>query len=237
MTHSIEAYLTSKTNSWAASTLRSEGHRLRAIAPVLDGDPAKLWAHIQGQAPYTRLTTFTRALSYWQWLIDQGHAVGPNPYKAFKASNLRLFKNVYEPRHPAMSYQEAARRVKSISHPASRGLALRMLGEGTRYSEAVQDGPIIIGKGSYPRRRFSPEGSTGGDVCYSFFRECLAAKGLKPHDLRKLCASRLAQEGLKEADLLKAMGWRSMETAKYYLQPKRDEELRAVFSAIQEDLK
>lgn len=234
----IDQYLVSKANSWAASTLRSERHRLQAMSSHLTGDPNTLWEALASQAPYTRVTSWTRATAYWDYLLDAGHTSGPNPYKAFKRANARLFKNVYSPSHPKMSYQEAAKLVKTISNVAARRLALRMLGEGTRYSEAIQVGDLVVGKGSYTRRRFSPDVGDGGDVCsYALFREALAAKGLKPHDLRKLCASRLAQAGLKEADLLKAMGWRSMETAKYYLQPKRDEELRQVFDAIQEDLK
>jgi integrase len=233
----IEAYLTSKANSWAASTLRSEGHRLRHMAPALDGNPDTLWNALAPQAPYTRLTSWTRATSYWQWLIDQGHASGPNLYTKFKRDNGRLFKNVYQPRHPTITFEEAAKRVQSITHPAIRSLALRMLGDGTRYSEAIQRGEVILGKGAKYRTRFSDIlAAPAYDGSYSLFRSYLASKGLKPHDLRKLLATKLVSAGLKEADLLKVMGWSSMETAKYYLQPKRDEELRDVFSAIQKEL-
>jgi integrase len=63
----------------------------------------------------------------------------------------------------------------------------------------------------------------------STFRYHLNKVGLKPHTLRKLCASKLArQDKIKEQDLLKVFGWASMETASIYLQAKNNEELAAL---------
>ena len=150
-----------------------------------------------------------------------------------------MFKNVYNPTHPKISFTQAVEKVKNLPNQAISTLALQILGEGTRWSECQREGSgPIIGKSATARPRYRPtlEGAafTGN---YQSFRRALRRVGLKPHDLRKLCATRLVQEGLREQDLLKVMGWTSMETAKFYLAPKADAELRDVFNRIHKELR
>lgn len=175
---------------------------------------------------------------FWQWLIDSGHQAGVNLYEKFRKENARLFKHTYQPTHPTLTFQEAIERVNQIEDGGARSLALQILGSGSRWIEAIQSGTEVTGKGSKVRRVYKPgtseEPYTGS---YGSFRRALGHVDLKPHELRKLCATRLVAEGLKEADLLKVMGWTSMETAKFYLAPKKDAELKAVFSRIHKELK
>jgi hypothetical protein len=44
--------------------------------------------------------------------------------------------------------------------------------------------------------------------------------------LRKLCASRLSRKNILAEDLMAIMGWSSLEVAKWYLQPAKDEALK-----------
>ena len=235
----IEAYIKDKEFAWAPTTLRSESYRLSSLNLVLDGDPHRLWEHLQSLSSYSRITTWTRVCAFWEWMIMTGRISGPNSYKQWRAKNARMFKNVYNPTHPKLTFKEAVEKVNQLQGQEIRTLALQILGEGTRWSECQREGSgPIIGKSATARPRYRPtlEGAafTGN---YQSFRRALRRVGLKPHDLRKLCATRLVQEGLREQDLLKVMGWTSMETAKFYLAPKADAELRDVFNRIHKELR
>lgn len=226
-------YLDSKKGAWAESTLRSEEHRLNGLLPHLNGDAPALWKALASLKPYSRVTAFTRACSFYSFLIAKGHVAGPNVYDAFREENARLFKNAYQPKALSISFEEAKRRIAEIKDEAIRNRALRLLSGGLRFTESatLQDGHVV-GKGGKRRRVFCQE--TTGDVytgSYQTFFRALKKVGLKPHDLRKLCATKLVEAGLKEADLMKVMGWNSIITAKSYLQPKLDDELADVFKA------
>ena len=50
--------------------------------------------------------------------------------------------------------------------------------------------------------------------------------------LRKLAATRLVELGVNEYDLLKIMGWSSIETSKFYIQPKSDTSIQQMFERL-----
>lgn len=233
----IERYIESKRLAWAPTTLRSERHRLLGLASQITGEPDTLWTALSAYKPYSRVTYWTRVVMFWQWLLDQGLKSGRNEYESFRKENLRLFKHTYQPHFPSLSFEEAVKAISGLDQEPRR-LALQILGSGERFHESIQAGNEISGKGSKRRHSFRPihDGTGHHPVSYGSLRKALATIGLRPHDLRKLCASRLVQEGLKEQDLLKVMGWTSMETAKFYLAPKRDAELQTVFNRIHKEL-
>lgn len=232
---SIDSYIKDHELSWAPSTLKSERHRLYSVAEFLDGDATRLWNNLEYLKPYSRLTTWTRVVDFWSWLNPNE----VNPYETFRKKNARLFRYVYRPREVGVSFQEAVERINRIPNDCDRRRALSMLSSGERYSEAIQNSSgQVIGKGAKPRKVFrSGSSETSINRSYSSLRRSLNQVGLNPHSLRKICATRLAEEGMNEADLMKVMGWSSIVTAKAYLQPKRENEIRAIFNRLHRDLK
>lgn len=167
-----------------------------------------------------------------------GHVSTGNPYEVFKKRNARLFKHAYQPKELGISYEEALLKIASIENQEDRNLAYQIIGSGERYCEAVQPEGRVIGKGGKPRDTYRPKSSDETyKRSYESFRRSLGGVGLKPHSLRKICATRLVEAGLKEADLLKVMGWSSIMTAKSYLQPKKDEDLKRIFADMHKGLK
>lgn len=233
----IHRYIEDRKLAWSPTTLRSELYRLREVQEILDGNPQRLWDHLASrQKPYSRVTSWTRVTAFWDWMVREGLMTGSNPYHAFRQKNARLFKHVYQTKTPAVSFDEAAKRLNLLTGRA-RGLGLQMLGTGERFFESQQetdDRGRVVGKGSKPRHTYRPEApGEAGSISYASFRRALQAVGLAPHDLRKLFATRMAELGATEVDLLKAMGWSSMETAKRYLQPKKDDVLKQMFKEVQ----
>lgn len=237
MNELIHKYIEDKVLAWSPTTQRSELYRLKAVAQYLDGNPVTLWANIQDLKPYSRVTTWTRVSQFWDFLIEQG-IKQENPYVKFRQKNAKAFKNTYSPSTPRLGFAEAVRRIKLIRNDDDRNLGLQIIGSGERFAEAVQRTDRVVGKGSKPRDTFRP-GSTELDYgrSYHSFRNSLKSVGLKPHALRKLFASKLVEKGAKEQDLLKIMGWSSMNTAKYYLQPKKDEEIKHIIFDIHGEIK
>lgn len=237
----INLYIADHSLSWAPSTLKSEKHRLYGVADLLTGDAIQFWTHLEAtQKPYGRVTTWTRVVDFWTWMLDNHHTQGDNPYAAFRRKNARLFKNTYQTKTPEITFEEAIRRIKCITKSGDRGLALQIIGSGERYSESIQSGSNAIrGKGNKLRTTYRPEAEKENkQSSYASFNRSLRSIGLKPHDLRKLFASRLVEKGVKEADLLRIMGWSSMATAKAYLQPKNDAEIRNLIeTTIHEEIR
>jgi integrase len=239
MTSLIEAYLNDKIGAWSVNTLRSEGHRLRAVADTLRTLlPKPLWTSIQTQGAYTRLTTWSRVVDFVEWgLAHESPSVralfgARNLFADFRKKNRMYFNRdtAYSRKLVSMSYEEALRRIQLLDEPF-RQKALRILLGGLRYmeEERVTEDQNVIGKGGRSRKVFlAGIAKTPCPYTYRTFLRKLQEIGLKPHDLRKLAATRFAQAGMSDADLLKVMGWKSMETAKLYLQPKEDEKLEVL---------
>lgn len=210
--------------------MKSEMSRLLKTAPHLDSRPQTLFNALR-LSPYSRLTTWIRVVNYWDWLIHEGLTPGPNPYKIFMSTNRNAFKQVYKRKEINLSYEQVKEKIEQINHPETRHRALQILCNGLRWHESTQQENIangkVVGKGGKLRPLYGPQiEEKHYQISYSVFRKHLATVGLKPHDLRKVFATKLAQAGLAEADLLKVMGWSSILTAQSYLQPQRDEALR-----------
>lgn len=222
MTNNIESYLESKKKAWSDTSLRTERSRLNAVKDVLNGNPDDLWAHCEEKklSPYARATLFIRVASFWDFVSP-----GSNPYREWKKANGRLFKHVYQPKFPDISYEEAKARIAQISNEASRVKALQLLRGGLRWSESstLRDGSVV-GKGAKPRRVYCE--AVEYNAAYTTFYRHLRAVGLTPHMLRKIRATDLARKGMNAADLLATFGWQDIKTAQSYLAP-LDEARRA----------
>ncbi len=235
MKNEISNYLESKSNAWSRTTMSSEEYRLNAVKDHLDGDPEALWAAIQDRAPYTRQTIWVRVCDFFDWAMENSKLpMGANPYRVWRKKNAKVFKNVYQPRTPSISFEDVRARLEKIQNLAIRRRALEILGSGTRWMESEQSGDVVRGKGGLSRRVFRPEVS-GPDFKYTYetFRRELAKVGLKPHTLRKLCATQLARNGMNESDLCKAMGWQSFTTARCYIAPVNEDKMATHFETLQ----
>jgi len=233
MNELINQYIEDKKFAWSPTTIKSERARLNSVIHLLDGNPEHLWLNIQYLRPYSRLTLWTRTVDYWTFVKPNE----VNPYETFRKKNSRLFKHVYQPKEVGLSFEEAVEAIKKISNTNDRTRAFQILSSGERYSEAVQKGNNVVGKGSKVRSVFRlPDSKATSSRSYSSLRRSLASVGLRIHSLRKLCATRLVKEGMNEADLMKVMGWSSILTAKAYLQPKKDEQIKNIFSKIHKEL-
>lgn len=230
----ISQYLESKRFAWAARTLLNEGYRLRGMAEQLETlEPVQLWEHLLANlSPYSRVTTWVRVTDFAEWSIQQGLMAGPNRYAEFRARNAKAFKNVYTPKLPKISFQEAEARIMTLEDEDVRDKALQLLRGGLRYTESlsVNDGRVV-GKGGKVRDVYV--GATNYKRSYATLQRRLREIGLTAHTLRKLCASQLARDGMREADLCEAFGWASFQTAKIYLAPMEKEQMRRKFRAIQ----
>jgi integrase len=198
--------------------------RLLGLADALNGDPVKLWNELGKRAmrPYSRVTTWAQVATFWDWLSP-----GQNPYTEYRRRNRNLFKGAYEKRRVGVSYEEAKEKIAKIADEQTRRHAEHILGTGVRWCESVQEGDTVVGKGGKRRRIYSQAGhSPSFDKSYrTFLRRLKKHTGLKPHDLRALFATRLAESGAKAPDLMAVMGWASIKTAACYLQPRQENEL------------
>jgi integrase len=225
----INAYINSKQNAWALSTIKSEQARLHANLELLNKGPEALYEALKLTAkPYALKTLFIRISDFLNYTFN----TNTNSFKDFMTKNMKLFKYAYERAEVNIEYEKAVSLIASIEDQVIRDLARFMLVTGTRVTEALEyknDGKVL-GKGSKPRALFIPKGITypiNHNISYSKLQKELAKVSLKPHTLRKLYATKLVNEGFKEADLMKLLGWNSIITASIYLQPKNNNELQA----------
>ena len=88
-----------------------------------------------------------------------------------------------------------------------------------RFSEfqTIEDG-VVVGKGGRRREIYVTDlPRPKGDVSYGTFYRHLKEVGLKPHDLRKACLTRLVEQGANEFELCEIAGWRNLNTASSYI--------------------
>lgn len=218
----VENYIDDMRLAWTPATLRSESYRLSSLAGALDGNPLSLWGLLEERklGKYTKAVTWTRVCTFWDWLLTEGKRDGQNPYKQFKRKNSRLFKNVYVRSSPRLSYSEANKKIEQIKDLESKFKARQLLQTGMRYSESFTlFNGYVTGKSGKRRRIFS-SGSVSPNAfkkSYATFRRRLAAVGLKPHDLRKICLSELVNKGANEFELCAIAGWSNLNTAASYI--------------------
>lgn len=224
----LDSYMDSKRNVWAESTKKSEKSRLLSVLSVLDGDPNTLWEHCDTKnvKQYTRNTLFIRVIDFIDYLkLD-------NKYKDFKKQKIRFFRNAYERKDLHTDFNTAKQRISTIQNEEIRAKANDLLFTGMRFSESntYKEG-YIKGKGDKHRRVYGRVTGNSNVSYYSLYK-ALRALDLTPHTLRKLAATQFANAGMREADLLKVFGWSNIQTAKYYLQSKADDELESIIEGV-----
>ncbi len=227
----IQAYLESKKEVWAITTLRSEEARLNCLLPFLDGNPEKLWTALQDYKPYARVTAWTRVTALWSFSFPGQK----NAYVVFRQLNARRFKNAYVRKPARFEYAELQEKIETIPDEAARRIARHLIKTGLRYSEtyAVQDG-AVVGKGGKSRPVLgqpSPQ-SELPVMTYRRFQKAIALAGLTSKDFRQVFATQLVRQGLvNDFDLLRIMGWSSVETARSYVAARKDGELKSRVAA------
>lgn len=223
----IKQYIESKSLAWSPNTLRSEQHRLSAVADLLSLDAAEFYKSVNKlYKPYSVRTLMQRAAKFKEYHNDTS-------YSDFIHTNARLFKNVYTKKIVNFTFEEAKRRVNNIENMAAKEAAMLMLTTGMRVHEALKyDGSgKVVGKGAKERVVFSSN-TVSQYITYSEVYRQLKAVGLKPHDLRKLAATELARAGFKEADLMAVMGWSNIQTASNYLQPMQQADMQIKIQGV-----
>lgn len=231
----IPKYLDDHKHAWSKTTMRSEASRMKRLGPLLSphlDDPQTLYNLLVGEyKPYALLTLFTRLSHFYQWMIDEGHKDGPNAFARWKKRNAQLFKNAYQREKLEVTYDEAKELITGIPDQEARYAALNMLHTGVRIHELEKiSGGEVIGKGGKRRKIYHKilPSKASRDKIYAELKKV----GLKPHTLRKLFATRLARAGARPEDLCQVLGWTSIKTAYYYLQPKKDDELRSLVESL-----
>lgn len=229
----IDEYIADMKFAWAASTLKSERRRLQALKDYLHLSPEALYEKVVHKfKPYSLKTMIIRMVHYNDWLIEKGYKEGPNAFKAFQRKHRNLFKHSYERKKVRYSFEEAERLIKNTMAGPTKKQALEMLYSGLRLAETYrQSGGMVKGKGGKSRKVFFVKPiEVSKRLSPRSVQLALNKIGLNPHDLRKLYATRLVDKGAQPMDLCKALGWSSIKTAYYYIQPKQDDELQELIS-------
>lgn len=226
----VQKYLDTKKLAWSASTYKNESARLSKYAPCINGYPEALHEVLKDLKDYTRVSIWNRVIEIYD-LVDKQN----NPYKLFKEQNIRLFKNYYHRKQVDVTFEQAKEIIENLNDMEVKSKAMDLLHTGLRYTESQSEvSGLVLGKGAKYRKVFRP--STLNQVQfsrhYTTFARKLQAAGLSAHVLRKLAATRLVDLGLKEQDLCKVFGWSSFETAKHYLQPKKDETIQSLMEQL-----
>lgn len=214
----VAEYLKAHETAWAPTTMKSEASRLRAFSP--SESPQELFDRVSKELkPYAVKTLFIRIAHMEKWAKAQWG------YDEFMRTHRNKFKHAYERKEIGISFETAVERIDKLAEPY-RDASRDLLKTGVRISESysVRDGKVT-GKGGKTRRVY---GTIRAEVPARELRAQLKAVGLKPHDLRKLCATRLAERGATAADLCAIFGWSSISTAFRYLQPRDEARLSAL---------
>lgn len=222
----VQKFLDMKKLAWSESTYKNEAARIKKYGNMLDGNALALHETMKELKDYTRVSIWNRMIEVYDLVNKQN-----NPYREFKEKNARLFKNYYFRKQVDISHEEAKNIINSLEDMEVSSKAMDLLRTGLRYSESQSEAAgLVLGKGAKYRKVFRPSNTQPVKFPrhYTTFARKLKAVGLSAHKLRKLAATRLAEQGAKEADLLRVFGWESFETAKFYLQPKSDQTLQAM---------
>lgn len=230
----VKEYIDSKRLAWARTSQKNELARLRKHGPDVMNDPKEVYEKLKKtMKPYSIKTTFVRLGQFLQWQIDTDK-IPPmkNHWKVFLKTHALLFKHAYQSERLKITYDEAKALVDSITEDQYRYAAQQLLEGGLRYCELrTFDGEAVVGKGSKPRSVFlRPDlGMFRYRGSYTPLYKRLKELGLKPHTLRKLCATKFSSKpGVNDIDTCEVFGWESIETSKKYRQPKRLAHLSAL---------
>ncbi len=228
MKHLIEPYLKYHETAWAKSTMKTARSILKKCEDCLES-PEGLFDKLRERQirAYTLKATFTRICHLEKW------AQREPIFKAFTNRHRATFKHAYVKKEVGISYEEALAAITQLDSPA-REHAYSLLNTGLRISESYDVGAdqMVRGKGGKVRKVY-------GRVEYTIPKTTLWRKlrdvGLKPHDLRKLFATRLVERGASAADLCKVMGWSSIATAYQYLQSRDEGRLESLVASCKEE--
>ena len=228
MRHLIDQYLEAHEGAWALTTWKSERSRLNAVTHLIDQGPEKL---VEDRAkhlkPYALKTLLIRIVHFENWAREAQLHRG-SEYGQYIRKHKNRFKHAYVKEDIEIGFDEVAARIGSggLDHTGSvRDAAESLLRTGLRISELYGvDNGRVTGKGGKQRRTYGTTPSKP-NISQASLRRALRKIGLKPHTLRKLCATRAAERGATPADLCKIFGWSSISTAYQYLQPKDDQRL------------
>lgn len=233
----VDEYIQSKSMAWARSSQKNERYRLKFHAHALMDPPAEVYLRLsKTMTNHSIKTTFTRLGKFHEWLVETDKIPpAKNPWKSFLNSHALLFKHCYQIERLKISFDDAKSRIEQIEEPY-RSASLQLLEGGLRYCELwTYDGERVIGKGSKPRAIFlrEPLKSFRYRGSYSALYVRLKAVGLKPHSLRKLCATELSRHpNAKDQDICKIFGWSSIETSIKYRQPHNDDRLSEMIQSV-----
>ncbi len=236
----IEAYVKSKSGRWSEKTVKMEQYRLKDIKEEHLKSGQVLYDYLVNDRklkPYTVKNLFTRVADLVEFAIRKGvlPVADGNSVRSFIEEHANKFKNVYVPKTVAISFDEAMQRIEQIKDEDSRDKAYELLFTGMRVSESLTlDGEHKVetkggGHRDVPlaRGQEAVEYTKNRTTLYRHLKKV----GLTPHMLRKLCATQLVEDGAQEADLMKAMGWRSSQMASIYVQARRIGDLKKKMDA------
>jgi hypothetical protein len=220
MREQIQSYLEAHESAWSVTTWNSERSRLNAISEVIDKGPETLHKvlTIQGKKPYTIKTTFIRVCALEIWIGKD------RTYQDYMKKFANRFKHAYQKKELEITFDDAARKIESLGGATKRAAQV-LLRTGLRISETdhlIDD--RVVGKGGKVRKVFG--GAEKFECSKAELRKALQSLGLRPHDLRKLLATKLGESGASAADLCKIFGWSDIKTAYVYLQSKDDDRMQ-----------
>ncbi len=210
----IKRYLEEQRDVWSESTMKSEAARLNVIAPILNGDPARLWKFLQKMKPYSRVTYWVRAVQVWSYL----RPTEINPYADYRKKLKRQFSVAYTRRVPEVTFADVRARLQLIPDPEVRDKCLELLETGMRWTESqtLRNGEVV-GKGGKTRKIFARYGGQGAASEWGV-RQALKSLGLTPHGLRKIFGQEMVRRGANPYQLMKLMGWSNLNTAQSYIE-------------------
>ncbi len=234
----VDDYIETKKHAWARTSIKNERSRLLFHGPRVLDAPADVYESLKKrQTNHSIKTTFTRLGQFYDFLTET-EKIPPskqNPWKSFLKTNANLFKHAYQVERLKVTFHEAKALIQLIEEPY-RSAAYQLLEGGLRYCELKTfDGEKVIGKGSKPRAVFLREELkkfryTGS---YSALFVRLKAVGLKPHSLRKLCATEFTrQSGVTDVDTMRVFGWNDIGTSAKYRQALHDSKLSAMLQNV-----
>jgi len=217
----IDAYIEANKNNWAALTPFTARSQLASVPDPVTTSPQVMYDHLASRlAPYTRNIYWMRVAHYYAWAMPSK----PNKFTQWAKQNRNLFKNAYKKEVLNVTFEEAEALIATISEDQVKRECFRMLYGGQRWGDTPDGHGGVIGKGSKVRPNYAPE-FPRTTTCYTKVYRTLGRLGLKPHSLRKLALTKLAEKGATAADLMAVAGWSSIHTATSYLQPKQDKKL------------
>lgn len=225
----IDQYIESKRHKWSETSLKTERARLNNID--LTKSPKDLMDCFTGKSLYSAKTLMIRLSDLHDFMVKSGLTGKPNQYKEFLDNNYR-FKNAYKKQELDVTKADAALRISRLKNPQVVEWAQYLLNTGIRLSEMDTVSPNgqyweVTGKQGKSRKVYLAPPASRPPYKYTLQRE-LSKVGLTPKMLRKLFASSLDQNKVGLKDLMKIMGWSSVQTADSYLQSSNDSKLQEI---------